>query len=100
VEIDGYLIWNVLVDGGSRVNMMLESTTFGLGHTIFESTNQVLRMANQSQVIHLGKLFRIYTQIYNMIYSLNYVVIRVGIGKPFSLLLRRPWLYAVGVKVN
>lgn len=35
VEIEGCTIPKVLVDGGSRVNLMLEDTTFDLGYTTF-----------------------------------------------------------------
>ena len=42
VEIDRYSVPKVLVDGRSRVNLMLEDTTFDLGYTSFEATDQVL----------------------------------------------------------
>jgi len=100
VIIEGCVIRNVPVDGGSGVNLLLESTAFDLGYTSFEPTNQVLRMADQSRVNPVGKLSGIPTQIYKTTYELNYVVIRVGMGRPFPLLLGRPWLYSAGVKVN
>ena len=100
VEIEGCVIHNVPVDGGSGVNLILESTAFDLGYATFDPTNQVLRMADQSRVVPVGRLSGIPTRISNTTYLLNYVVIRVGIGKPFPLLLGRPWLYSAGVKVN
>ena len=42
VEVDGCTIPKVPVDGGSRVNLMLESTAFDLGYTTFEETDQIL----------------------------------------------------------
>ena len=42
VEVDGCTIPKVPVDGGSGVNLMLESTAFDLGYTTFEETNQIL----------------------------------------------------------
>lgn len=100
VEIEGCVIHNVPVDGGSGVNLILESTAFDLGYTTFDPTNQVLRMADQSRVVPMGRLSEIPTNISNTTYVLNDVVIRVCIGKPFPLLLGRPWLYTAGVKVN
>lgn len=100
VEIDGCLIQKVPVDGGSGVNLMLESTASDLGYTKLESTDQTLRMADQSRVVPAGKLSGIPTLICGTTYPLNYVVIRVGLRKSFPLLLGRPWLYLAGAKVN
>ena len=100
VEIDGCLIQHVPVDGGSGVNLMLESTASDLGYTHLEPTEQTLRMADQSRVVPAGKLSGIPTTISGHTYPLNYIVIRVTSGKPFPILLGRPWLYTAGVKVN
>ena len=42
VEVDGCTIPKVPVDGGSGVNLMLESTAFDLRYTTFEETDQIL----------------------------------------------------------
>ena len=42
VEVDGYTIPKVPVDGGSGVNLMLGSTAFNLGYTTFKETDQIL----------------------------------------------------------
>ena len=57
VEVDGCTIPKVPVDGGSGVNLMLESTAFDLSYTTFEETNQILRMVDQSRVVPAGRLF-------------------------------------------
>ena len=100
VEIEGCTIRNVPVDGGSGVNLILETTAADLGFTTFEPTNQTLRMADQSRVTPVGRLSGIPTNISGLSYNLNYLVIRVGEGRPFPLLLGRPWLYLAGVRVN
>ena len=41
VEVDGCSVPKVPVDGGSRVNLMLEDIAFDLGYTSFEATDQV-----------------------------------------------------------
>ena len=100
VEVDGCTIPKVPVDGGSGVNLMLESTVFDLGYTTFEETDQILRMADQSRVVPAGKLSQIPTRIGQVTYLQNFVIIRVGTGRPFPMLLGRPWLYSAKVLVD
>jgi hypothetical protein len=56
IKIEGCRIKRVLVDGGSRVNVMTEKTATDLGYTSFESIPKILRMANQEEVVPLGKI--------------------------------------------
>ena len=79
---------------------MLEDTAFELRYTAFEPTTQVLRMADQSRVIPVGRLSQIPTRVGETTYPLNYVVIRVNLGRPFPMLLGRPWLYLALVMVD
>jgi hypothetical protein len=81
--IDGICVPNVLVDGSSGVNIMLEATAFELGYIVFEPTPTVLRMADQSKVIPIGKLSRLPMTIAGHTYLLNFVVIQVDVGNPF-----------------
>jgi hypothetical protein len=100
VEVEGCSIPKVPVDGGSGVNLMLEETAFDLGYTAFEATEQVLRMADQSRVNPVGKLSQVPTRIGGMTYLLNFVIIRIQTGRPFPMLLGRPWLYSARVLVD
>ena len=100
IDIDGCLIPKVSVDGGSGCNLMLESTAFDLGFTCFEPTPQVLRMADQSKVTPVGRLSGIPTRIGGQVFLLNFVILRVNSGRPFPILLGRPWLYAARVVVD
>ena len=100
VEVDGCTIPKVPVDGGSGVNLMLESTAFDLGYTTFEETDQILRMADQSRVVPAGRLSQIPTRIGQVAYLQNFVIIRVGTRRPFPMLLGRPWLYSAKVLVD
>jgi hypothetical protein len=93
VEVEGCSIPKVPVDGGSGVNLMLEETAFDLGYIAFEATDQVLRMADQSRINPVGKLSQVPTRIGGVTYLLNFVIIRVQTGRPFPMLLGRPWLY-------
>ena len=100
VEIDGCSVPKVPVNGGFGVNLMLEDTAFDLGYTFFEETNQVLQMADQSRVLPVGQLLQVPTLIGEVTYLFNFVIIRVSIGKPFPMLLGRPWLYSAEVVVD
>ena len=100
VEVEGCIIPKVPVDGGSGVNLMLEDTAFDLGYTSFEETNQILRMADQSRVIPAGRLSQVPTRIGEVTYLQNFVIIRVSTGKPFPMLLGRPWLYSAKVLLD
>jgi hypothetical protein len=59
IEIGGCLINKVPVDSGAGVNIMTEQTATELGYTTFEPTPKILTMANQMEVIPLGKLSRV-----------------------------------------
>jgi hypothetical protein len=82
---------------GSGVNGMTEQTAADLGYTTFEPTPKILRMANQVEVIPVGKLSQVLTRMGELEYILNYVVIRLPIPSVFPVLLGRPWLYKAGV---
>ena len=100
MEIEGCVIPKVSVDGGSGINIMLEDTIFELGYIAFEPTTQVLRMADQSRVIPVGRLSQIPIWVGETTYPLNYMVIRVNLGRPFPMLLGRPWLCLARVMVD
>ena len=57
-------------------------------------------MADQSRVILVGRLSQVPTLIREITYLLNYVIIRISTGRPFSMLLGRPWLYIAEVLVD
>jgi hypothetical protein len=80
----------VPVDGGSGVNVMTEQTATDLGYTSFKSTPKIIRMANQEEVIPLGKLSWVLTRLGELEYALNYVVIKLPIPLIFPILLGRP----------
>lgn len=76
------------VDGGAGVNVIMEQTASDLRYTEFEPTPKILRMANQDQVIPLGKLSQVLMCIGDLKYKLNFVVIRLSIPTTFPVLLR------------
>jgi hypothetical protein len=99
-EVEGCMVTGVPVDGGSGVNLIQKGTTFELGYIAFEATTQVLRMPDQSRVNPVGRLSQVPTRIGKETYLRNFVVIRVNKGRPFPMLLGRPWLYATQVLVD
>ena len=100
VEIDGCSVPKVPVDGGSGVNLMLEDIAFDLGYTSFKTTDQILRMADQLRVIPVGRFSQVPTLIGEVTNLLNYIIIQVSTGRPFPMLLGRPWLYIAEVLVD
>ena len=100
VEVDGCTIPKVPVDGGFGVNLMLESMAFDLSYTTFKETNQILQMGDQSRVVPAGKLSQVPTRIGKVTYLQNFVIIWMGTGMPFPMLLGRPWLYSAKVLVD
>jgi hypothetical protein len=85
------------VDGGSGVNVMTEQTAIDLGYTSFDFTPKIFKMANQEEVVPLGKISRVLTRLDELEYALNYVVIKLLLPSVFPILLGRPWLYKAGV---
>ena len=83
VEVDGYSVPKVLIDGGLGINLMLEDTTFDLGYTSFKAKDQVLRMVDQSRVIPGGRISQVPTLIGEITYLLNYVIIRISSSRTF-----------------
>ena len=100
VEVDGYIISKVPMDGRSNVNLVLEDTAFDLGFTFFEETNQILRMVDQLRVVPARRLSQVPTRVREVTYFQNFVIIQVESRKPFSMLLGRPSLYSTKVVVD
>jgi hypothetical protein len=46
------------------------------------------------------KLSQVPTRIGGVTYLLNFVIIRIQTGRPFPMLLGRPWLYSARVLVD
>ena len=90
VEVEGCTIPKVLVDDGSRVNLMLEDIAFDFRYTSLEETNQILQMADQSRVILARQLSLVPTRVGEVMYFQNFVIIRVSPGRSFLMLLGRP----------
>ena len=100
VQVAGCLIKKVPVDGGSGVNIMIADTARALGFTNFESTPKILRMADQSRVIPLGKLPNVSVIIGDQPFRLDFIVIDPPTPSSYPMLLGRPWLYKARVRTS
>jgi len=78
VIIDGTLIQGVLIDSGSKVNLMNFETIEELELTTITATPNILRMADQSRVKPLGMLIQILTTIGGIDYKIDYIVFKLN----------------------
>ena len=100
VQVAGCLIRRVPVDGGSGVNIMIADTARALGFVNFEPTPKVLRMADQSRVIPVGKLPNLAVVIGDKPFRLDFIVIDPPTPSTYPMLLGRPWLYQAKVRTS
>ena len=99
VFIDGFLIDGVQIDSGSSVNLMNADTIEEIGFTTMTTIPIILRMVDQSRVKPLGVLKQVLTTIGGIDFQINYIVFKVTESiSPYSILLRRPWLFNGQVK--
>ena len=100
VQVAGCLIRKVPVDGGSGVNILIADTARALGFLKFETTPKVLRMADQSRVVPIGKLSNISVIIGDKPFRLNFLILDPVTPSTFPMLLGRPWLYKARVHTS
>jgi hypothetical protein len=85
------------VDGGSGVNIMIDTTAEQLGYHELQPTARAMRLANGARVIPKGVLVDVPTIIADREYLLNFLVLQPSRPSAFPLLIGRPWLYGAGV---
>ena len=90
---------NVLVDGGSALNILPVQTMEKLGLSLTDPSPYVINMANQSSSVLLGQIKDCRINTGGEEYIVTFDVIRMHSAKDsFSMLLGRSWLqmaYAV-----
>ena len=92
---------NVLVDGGSGLNIMLEHTLKQLGLHLTGPSPFIINMANQSSSIPLGMVKYCRIQTRGEVYIVTIHVIKMHSTKnTFPILLGRPWLRMVNAMVD
>ncbi|MCO5581496.1 hypothetical protein L7F22_035381 [Adiantum nelumboides] len=100
-EIGNLHIANVLIDGGSGVNVLSESLCAQLGITTLSDAPFAVKMADQRRVQPLGLVRHLDIRIAQLPFAVAAVVLRMeDIHGVYPLLLGRPWLKQAKAKQN
>ena len=101
VEIEVMVVANVLVDGGSGLNILPRHTMKKLGLSLTGPLPFIINMANQRPAVSLGMIkdYRINTR--GEEYVVTFYVIKMHSNKDiFPIFLGRPWLRMADAIVN
>ncbi|KAH7423568.1 hypothetical protein KP509_12G061500 [Ceratopteris richardii] len=89
----------VLLDGGSGVNILPEHIFIEMGRGVLAPTPFQVKMADQTRVQPVGILKQQQIIISGMTFMVNFVVIRMSESAyPYEMLLGRPWFRLAKVK--
>ncbi len=99
IQIGKNIIKNVLLDGGSRVNIIIEQLRLKLGLLKLKPTPYNLKMADQTTIKLVGliKDMKIYVHGIPYITTFN-VLYNSVVDSSYSMLLGKPWLRDVKVE--
>jgi hypothetical protein len=97
MEMNQFAVNFVPVDGGSGVNIMIDTTAEQLGYHTLQPTARTMRLVDGARVLPKGILTHILTLIGGREFYLNFLVMKPARPSPFPVLLGRPWLYGAGV---
>lgn len=97
IQVNSCLIKYVPVDGGSGVNIMIDSTADQLGYHELQPTARMMRLTDRARVSPKGILIGVPTTIGGIEFPLNYLIMKPARPSPFPVLLGRPWLYGAQV---
>ena len=100
VIIHGQEIENVIVDGGSGVNVINKTTCDKLGITKWEACPFWLRMADTSTVRPIGLLRQLDVVVGGHSFQISAVILHLEAHGAYPLLLGRPWLKTANIKQN
>lgn len=99
VQIGSGTLDNVLLDGGSGVNLITEEERKRLGLKNPQSAPFRLRMADQTVVDPVGMIRTVKIHIHGIPYLITLTIIKnKEVNEAYSMLLGRPWL--IDAKVN
>ena len=94
VRLNGTLVYEAFLDGGSGVNVLSTSLCAELGISNFESTPFFVKMADQHRVQPLGLVKGLDLDIVGIRYKIAAVMLKMeDISGAYPLLLGRPWLH-------
>ena len=92
LQLGRHTLTNVLVDGGSGVNVMSNHLRMSLGLPQPRNAQFILRMANDAPVTPLGILTMVGITIHGVSTPATFVVIEMPRSRNFLVILGRPWL--------
>ena len=101
VTVVDKVVPNVLVDGGSSLNILHGHTMRKLGLSLTGPSKFVINMANQSQVVPVGIIKNCRLSTGGEEYIVTFQVIKIHDNKDaFLILLGRPWLRMANAVVD
>lgn len=100
IEICGCTIRKVPLDSESGINIMSKETVHGLELKSFESTPQIICLADQTRSKPLGILQDIQTVIGGVTMPLTYIILSPLMKMGYNVLIGRPWLYGAQVRTD
>ena len=100
-KIGDFEMDQVILDIGSKVNVIPKQTWQQMGELKLQWTTTQLRMDNQQMITPLGKLPQVIVNIARVKVRANFEVIHtVGDTDPYPALLGLDWAMAVGGIIN
>lgn len=97
----GFVIEQVLIDGGAGVNIVTRATCKKMGWMDWLPTPFLAQMADQRRVHPLGILKGIVLDIGGISFAMSFVVMGMEeANEEYNLLLGRPWLRQAKVRHN
>lgn len=99
LEFDGQIFLDVLLDGGSGVNILSETKFLKLKNAKLEPTPFQVRMVDQRRVQLIGMLRGQLLKVHGLQFQANFVVLKMqDAGKAYAMLLGRPWFKTAKLK--
>ncbi|MCO5568732.1 hypothetical protein L7F22_022431 [Adiantum nelumboides] len=93
VSILGHIFSRIIVDGGSRINMMPEFTILALGLQPTHPAPFTVTLADQRTVYPVGIVEKVPLKVQEFTFNLDFVVVSLPqVERGFPLLIGRPWL--------
>ncbi len=101
VQVDKNFIDDVLIDGGSGVNIITKNVRIQLGMSKPNLVPYNLHMANQTTSKPLGLIRDLNIFVYGILYTITFIVINNNVlDFSYSMLFERPWLRDAKVSHN
>ncbi|KAH9291009.1 hypothetical protein KI387_044138 [Taxus chinensis] len=98
--IDGWLLSNILIDTGAKVNVLTFGCMAWMGRPALQPSSNVLYMANKTKAFPIGVLKDATITIQGAKFSGDFEVLALAEADNFPALLGRPWCYKNNVDLR